>query len=216
MICYIFNPLNTEFRSEKTHFLSNVSFLDRFSTSTVISMEMAKNEIFSYCLFCFWNGNCWLCWEMVCLLDISESGFEAPEPQFSYFDTLGKWFAPLCEGATFAWRFTTTKVSCTWNLFLLDERKSNRGVQMCRRSSQLKIRLIFKARKGHYTNQCLLKRLQANFNSQFVYASLTMLRNLVSWSVTLGIVGYITNILLLNNQSRDLFFPRRAKSRCRR
>ena len=65
LICYIFNPLNTEFRSrkkKKTHFLSNISFLDRFSASTVISMEMAKNEIFSYCLFCFWNGNCWLCW----------------------------------------------------------------------------------------------------------------------------------------------------------
>ena len=153
---------------------------------------------------------------MVSLLDISESGFEAPEPHCSYFETLGKWFAPLCEGVTFAWRFTTTKVSCTWNLFLLDERKSNRGVQMCRRSSQLKIRLMFNARKGHYTNQFLLNRRQANFNLQFVYAALTMLRNLDSWSVTLGNVSYITNILLLNNQWRDLFFPRRAKStRCR-
>ena len=65
LICYIFNPLNTEFRSrKKTHFLSNISFLDRFSASTVISIEMAKNEIFSYCLFCFWNGNCWLCWDL--------------------------------------------------------------------------------------------------------------------------------------------------------
>ena len=65
LICYIFNPLNTEFRSrKKTHFLSNISFLDGFSVSTVISMEMAKNEIFSYCLFCFWNGNCWLCWDL--------------------------------------------------------------------------------------------------------------------------------------------------------
>ena len=66
LICYIFNSLNTEFRSrKKTHFLSNISFLDGFSVSTVISMEMAKNEIFSYCLFFFfWNGNCWLCWDL--------------------------------------------------------------------------------------------------------------------------------------------------------
>ena len=65
LIYYIFNPLNTEFRSrKKTHFLSNISFLDRFSASTVISIEMAKNETFSYCLFCFWNGNCWLRWDL--------------------------------------------------------------------------------------------------------------------------------------------------------
>ena len=51
---------------------------------------------------------------------------------------------------------------------------------MCRPSSQLKIRLIFNARKGHYTKQFLLNRLQANFNLQFVYAALTMLRNLDS------------------------------------
>ena len=43
---------------------------------------------------------------------------------------------------------------------------------MCRRSSQLKIKLIFNTRKGYYTNQFLLKRLQANFNFQFVYAVL--------------------------------------------
>ena len=63
LIYYTFIPLNTEFRwwKKKTHFLSNMSFLDQFSASTVVSMEMAKNEIFIYCLFCFWNGNCWLC-----------------------------------------------------------------------------------------------------------------------------------------------------------
>ena len=43
---------------------------------------------------------------------------------------------------------------------------------MCRRSSQLKIKLIFNTRKGYYPNQFLLKRLEANFNSQFVYAAL--------------------------------------------
>ena len=43
---------------------------------------------------------------------------------------------------------------------------------MCRRSSQLKIKLIFNTRKGYYTNQLLLKRLEANFNLQFVYAAL--------------------------------------------
>ena len=30
-----------------------MSFLDQFSASTVVSMEMAKNEIFIYCLFAF-------------------------------------------------------------------------------------------------------------------------------------------------------------------
>ena len=66
LICYIFNPLNTEFgsRKRKRNVFSNISFLDRFSASTVVSMEMAKNEIFSYCLFCFWNGNWWLCWDL--------------------------------------------------------------------------------------------------------------------------------------------------------
>ena len=43
---------------------------------------------------------------------------------------------------------------------------------MCRRSRQLKIKLISNTRKAYYTNQFLLKRLQANFNLQFVYAAL--------------------------------------------
>ena len=30
-------------REKKKHFLSNISFLDEFSASTVVSMEMAKN-----------------------------------------------------------------------------------------------------------------------------------------------------------------------------
>ena len=64
LICYLFNPLNTEFRSreKKTQFLSIISFLDRFSASTVVSMEMAKNEIFSSCLFCF------LKWKLLVML----------------------------------------------------------------------------------------------------------------------------------------------------
>ena len=144
---------------------------------------MTKNEIFSYCLFCFWNGNCWLCLHLfinglsffiifIIFLLISErSAMQSLEP-LSRFSEHSKWFAPICEGATFAWRITTTSLSRTWNLFLLDERKSNRGVRMCRRSSQLKIKLIFNARKGYYTNQFLLKRWQANFNLQFVYAAL--------------------------------------------
>ena len=62
---YIVNPLDTEVRSrKKTHFLANVSFLDPFSASTEVSMEMAKNEIFSYCLFCFLK---WTLLVMVCL-----------------------------------------------------------------------------------------------------------------------------------------------------
>ena len=62
LICYIFNPLNTEFRSRKKKriFFPTSPFWIGFPP--VLSMEMAKNEIFSYCLFCFWNGNCWLCW----------------------------------------------------------------------------------------------------------------------------------------------------------
>ena len=146
--CEEFNPLNTEFASrKKTHFLSDISFLDRFSTSTVISMEMAKNEIFSYCLFCFWNGNCWLCWHLFitvgCLFYyfflISERSAMESLETLSRFLEHSKWFAPICEGATFAWRITTTSLSRTWSLFVLDERKSNRGVRMCRRSSQLKM-----------------------------------------------------------------------------
>ena len=43
---------------------------------------------------------------------------------------------------------------------------------MCRCSSQLKIKLIVNASKGYYTNQFLLKRRQATFNLQFVYAAL--------------------------------------------
>ena len=43
---------------------------------------------------------------------------------------------------------------------------------MCRCSSQLKIKLIVNTTKGYYTNQFLLKRLQATFNLQFVYAAL--------------------------------------------
>ena len=43
---------------------------------------------------------------------------------------------------------------------------------MCRCSSQLKIKLIFNTSKDYYTNQFLLKRLQATFNLQFVYAAL--------------------------------------------
>ena len=56
LICYIFNPLNTDFGSRKrkrSECPSNSSFLDRFSASTVVNMERAKNEIFSYCLFGF-------------------------------------------------------------------------------------------------------------------------------------------------------------------
>ena len=143
---------------------------------------MAKNEIFSYRLVCFWNGNCWLCWHLFMnglsflffLLFFLISGrrpMESLEPLFR-FSEHSKRFAPICEGATFAWRITTTSLSRTWNLFLLDERKSNRGVRMCRRSSQRKIKLIFNTRKGYYTNQFLLKRWQANFNLQFVYAAL--------------------------------------------
>ena len=68
VICYIFKPLNTKFRSQKKRNLfPTFSFLDRFSASTEVSMEMAKNEIFSDSLFCFWNGNCWLCWDQQCL-----------------------------------------------------------------------------------------------------------------------------------------------------
>ena len=63
----------------------------------------------------------------------------------------GKWFAPICEGATFASRFTTNSVSRTWNLFLFGERKSNRGVRMCLRSRQQKIQLIFNREKCDVT-----------------------------------------------------------------
>ena len=55
--------------------------------------------------------------------------------------------------------------------YISTSRKLNLGVGMCRRSSQLKIKLLFHTRKGYYTNQFLLKRLQANFNLQFVYAA---------------------------------------------
>ena len=103
---------------------------------------------------------------------ISErSAMQSLEP-LSRFSEHSKWVAPICEGATFAWRITTTSFSRTWNLFLLDKRKLNRGVRMCRRNSQLKIKSIFNTRKGYYTNQFLLKRWQANFNLQFVYAAL--------------------------------------------
>ena len=108
----------------------------------------------------------------VCFFLISErSAMESLEP-LSRFSEHSKWFAAICEGATFAWRLTTTSLSHTWNLFSLDERKSNRGVRMFRCSSQLKINLLFNTRKGYYTNQFLLKRWQANFNLQFVYAAL--------------------------------------------
>ena len=43
---------------------------------------------------------------------------------------------------------------------------------MCRRSSQQKIKLIVNKRKRQFTNQFLLKRLQANFNLQVEYAVL--------------------------------------------
>ena len=102
---------------------------------------------------------------------ISESALESLEAWSSYSGH-SKWFAPTCEGATFAWSLTTTRLSRTWNLFLLDERKSNRGVRLRRRSSQLKIKLISNTRKGYYRNQFLLKRWQANFNLQFVYSAL--------------------------------------------
>ena len=103
---------------------------------------------------------------------ISErSAMESLEPLFRSSEH-SEWFTAICEGATFSWRITTTSLSRTWNLFSVDERKSSRGVRMCRRSSQLKIKLIFNTRKGYYTNQFLLKRWQANFNLQFVYAAL--------------------------------------------
>ena len=141
---------------------------------------MAKNEIFSYCLFCFWNGNCWFCWHrfinglsvlytVVIFFLISKRlvALEVNDLPSPLSSELGKWFARICEGATFAWRLTTTRASRTWNLFLLDERKSNRGVRMCHRSSQLRVKLIFNKRKGYFTNHFLLKRIQANFNLQF-------------------------------------------------
>ena len=156
---------------KKTHCLSNISFLDRFSASTVVSMEMAKNEIFSYCLFCFWNGNCWLFWHLFitvgCLFYyfflISERSAMESLETLSRFLEHSKWFAPICEGATFAWRITTTSLSRTWNLFLLDERKSNRGVRMCRRSRQLKIKLMSNTRKAYYTNQFLFEWFWGKF-----------------------------------------------------
>ena len=37
-----------------------------------------------------------------------------------------KWFAPVCEGATFAWRLITTIVSRTCNLFRADLTKGIR------------------------------------------------------------------------------------------
>ena len=43
---------------------------------------------------------------------------------------------------------------------------------MCRRSSQLKIKLIFNTRKGYYANHFLLKRIQAYFTANFMYAAL--------------------------------------------
>ena len=67
---------------------------------------------------------------------------------------------------------------------------------MCRRSSQLKIKLIDLIQEKVTIPINLLKQLQANFNLQFVYAALNMLRNLDSWSVTLGNVSYVTNIFL--------------------
>ena len=143
---HIFNPVNTEFRSEKNAFSFQHLLLDRFSTSTEISMEMAK-----------WLISQW-------------SAMKLPEPP-SLFSEHSKWFARICEGAKFAWR-TTASLSRTWNLFLLDERKSNRGIRMCCRNSQLKIKLTFNTRKGYYTNQFLLKQWQVNFNLQFVYAAL--------------------------------------------
>ena len=127
-----------------------------------------------------------------------------------------KWFAPICEGATFAWRLITSRVSRAWNLFLLDERKSNRGVQMCHGSSQLKIKLVVNTRKDNLPiNFCWSDYRQIlSYNLSMLLKS--MLRNLDSESVTLGNVSFLTNILLLHNQSRDLFFPRHAKSRCQR
>ena len=52
---------------------------------------------------------------------------------------------------------------------------------MCRRSKQLKIKLLSNTRKAYYTNQFLLKRLQANFNLQFVYAA-------INYTLQLGLV----------------------------
>ena len=56
-------------------------------------------------------------------------------------------------------------------------------------------------RKGYYSNQLLWKRLQANFNWQFLYAALKYASQLGfvigdTWKYNL----YITNILLLNNE----------------
>ena len=51
---------------------------------------------------------------------------------------------------------------------------------MCRRTSQLKIKLIDLIQEKVTIPINLLKQLQANFNLQFVYAALNMLRNLDS------------------------------------
>ena len=56
-------------------------------------------------------------------------------------------------------------------------------------------------RKGYYTNESLLKWLQANFNWRFVYATLKYASQLGfvigdTWKYNL----YITNILVLNNE----------------
>ena len=122
---------------KKPQFLFTISFLDRFSASTVVSMEMAKNEIFSYCLFCFWNGNGWVMlrsvykWSVFCIVFIfllSERLMKSIEPPSLRFFGHGKWFAPIYEGATFAWRLITTRVSRTCNLFRADLTKGIRIV----------------------------------------------------------------------------------------
>ena len=51
-----------------------------------------------------------------------------PLPRPAVFLEHSKWFAPICEGATFAWRLTTTRVSRTWNLFRADLTKGIRIV----------------------------------------------------------------------------------------
>ena len=175
----------------------------------------------SVTVFFFWNGNCWLCWglfinglsfALFSFFLLSEGLMESFEPPLRIKHS--KWFAPICEGATFGWRLITTSVSRPCNLFLLDERKSNRGVQMCRGSSQPKVKLIVNTRKDNLPINFCWNDYRQILSYNLSMRLKSMLSNLDSWSVTLGNVSYLTNILLLNNQSRDLFFPRHAKSRC--
>ena len=98
---------------------------------------------------------------------ISESQMDPPEPPF-FSSEHGKWFAPMCNGATFPLRLTNTRVSGAWILFLLDDRKWNRSVRMYRPGSQLKIKLTFNTRKGYYTNPILLKRCDPMWLAQSI------------------------------------------------